>query len=186
MYLFLRLDNLCVQKFYLNNQIYQYHRILLLDDLFLQHKNNVNLKNHPKPFHQYPFLPRHQVVFCIIFCIYCVHCIIKESGYVFYICWMIFSYIYIISVYHYLLALKSISLLYLSSTSLLWIYLVYFIEDEKYLQSYTKIIIKRLYLTISSPSCGAELRLQFSCTSGVLGILLSPNNQLFTNRGVVS
>lgn len=32
----------------------------------------------------------------------------------------------------------------------------------------------------------AKWRLQFSCTSGVLGLLLNPNNQLFTNRGVVS
>ena len=31
---------------------------------------------------------------------------------------------------------------------------------------------------ISSPRCGAEWRLQFSCTSGVLGLLLNPNNQL--------
>ena len=40
--------------------------------------------------------------------------------------------------------------------------------------------------TISSPSCGAEWRLQFSCTSGVLLLLLNPNNQLVANRGVVS
>ena len=39
---------------------------------------------------------------------------------------------------------------------------------------------------ISSPRCGAEWRLQFSCTFGVLWLFLNPNNQLFTNRGVVS
>ena len=33
---------------------------------------------------------------------------------------------------------------------------------------------------------GAEWRLQFSCTSGVPGLLLTPNNQLVANRGVVS
>ena len=33
---------------------------------------------------------------------------------------------------------------------------------------------------------GAEWRLQFSCTSGVLGLLLNPNNQVVANRGVVS
>ena len=31
----------------------------------------------------------------------------------------------------------------------------------------------------------AEWRLQFSCTFGVLGLLLNPNNQLLVNRGVV-
>nr|DAS04898.1 MAG TPA: hypothetical protein [Corticoviridae sp.] len=36
-----------------------------------------------------------------------------------------------------------------------------------------------------SPTFVAEWRLQFSCTSGVLGLLLNPNNQLFTNRGFV-
>ena len=41
-------------------------------------------------------------------------------------------------------------------------------------------------LTISSPTFVAEWRLQFSCTSGVLGLLLNPNNQLVANRGVVS
>ena len=41
-------------------------------------------------------------------------------------------------------------------------------------------------LTISSPSCGAKWRLQFSCTSGVLGLLLNPNNQLVAKKGVVS
>ena len=33
---------------------------------------------------------------------------------------------------------------------------------------------------------GAEWRLQFSCTSGVLGLLLNPDNQLVANRSVVS
>ena len=33
---------------------------------------------------------------------------------------------------------------------------------------------------------GAEWRLQFSCTSGVLGLLLNPNNQLVAKKGVVS
>ena len=33
---------------------------------------------------------------------------------------------------------------------------------------------------------GAKWRLQFSCTSGVVGLLLTPNNQLVANRGVVS
>ena len=42
------------------------------------------------------------------------------------------------------------------------------------------------HTAISSPSCGAELRLQFNCTFGVLGLLLNPNNQLVANRGVVS
>ena len=32
---------------------------------------------------------------------------------------------------------------------------------------------------------GAKWRLQFSCTSGVLGLLLNPNNQLLANRGAV-
>ena len=39
---------------------------------------------------------------------------------------------------------------------------------------------------ISSPSFGAEWRFQFSCTSGVLGLLLNPNNQLLVKKGVVS
>ena len=33
---------------------------------------------------------------------------------------------------------------------------------------------------------GAEWQLQFSCTSGVLGLLLNPDNQVVANRGVVS
>ena len=33
---------------------------------------------------------------------------------------------------------------------------------------------------------GAKWRLQFSCTSGVLGLLLHPNNQLLVKKGVVS
>lgn len=33
---------------------------------------------------------------------------------------------------------------------------------------------------------GAEWRLQFSCTSGVVGLLLNTNNQLVADRGVVS
>ena len=40
-------------------------------------------------------------------------------------------------------------------------------------------------LTISSPTFVAKWRLQFSCTSGVLGLLLNPNNQLVTSRGAV-
>ena len=36
------------------------------------------------------------------------------------------------------------------------------------------------------PTFVAEWWLQFSCTSGVLGLLLTPNNQLVANRGVVS
>lgn len=37
-----------------------------------------------------------------------------------------------------------------------------------------------------SPKCGAEWRLQFSCTSGMLGLLLRINNQLLASMGVVS
>ena len=39
---------------------------------------------------------------------------------------------------------------------------------------------------ISSPTFVAEWRLQFSCTFGVLGLLLNPNSQVVANRGVVS